>query len=167
MGDICEAAVEVIACVGSHVDNSKLVIDAFRGSRIPPFLDEGRKMKITKGLGHQMENKDLDAAQKEKLEARLAYLYASSDCAESLNEAISSFCNRVYWRRVWIVQEIRLARVVKLLCGGEMLDINDFAPVPENLANIGWQEGSRWQGSRMAAVVSGSHHVHAQGRSWK
>jgi hypothetical protein len=34
-----------------------------------------------------------------------------------LSEAICSFCERPYWKRLWVFQELRHARRIMLICG--------------------------------------------------
>jgi hypothetical protein len=38
-------------------------------------------------------------------------------------EALTSLCKRAYWRRMWIVQEVILARNVRVLCGQHSTDL--------------------------------------------
>lgn len=41
--------------------------------------------------------------------------------------SILSLCKREYWTRLWIVQEVILPRKVMLLCGKDMIDLQDLA----------------------------------------
>ncbi|KAK4960993.1 hypothetical protein LTR10_001482 [Elasticomyces elasticus] len=43
--------------------------------------------------------------------------------------AVARLCNRVYWTRLWIFQEIMLAREIVLLCGGKTVDWLEFQNV--------------------------------------
>jgi hypothetical protein len=42
-------------------------------------------------------------------------------------DAISSFCSREYWTRLWIVQELILASRINILCGSWICDFHRFA----------------------------------------
>ncbi|KAK1824202.1 hypothetical protein LTR12_001268 [Friedmanniomyces endolithicus] len=43
--------------------------------------------------------------------------------------AVARLCQRAYWTRLWIFQELMLAKSVTILCGGECVDWTDFCNV--------------------------------------
>ncbi|GAB7333713.1 hypothetical protein MBLNU13_g05251t2 [Cladosporium sp. NU13] len=43
-----------------------------------------------------------------------------------LSEAICSLCERAYWKRLWVFQELRHARLIVLMCGDQSLSWDDF-----------------------------------------
>ena len=64
-------------------------------------------------------------------------------------DPILALCNRSYWRRVWIVQEIQLARSIVIRCGSKAITDVDFQKALdffESSYSIGNKE--KWQGSR-------------------
>lgn len=42
-------------------------------------------------------------------------------------EAILSWCRRTYWRRMWVIQEIQLAKSLSIYCGEERIMWAEFA----------------------------------------
>jgi hypothetical protein len=48
-------------------------------------------------------------------------------------EAIAELCSRNYWKRMWIVQEIILARNIVVLCGDQACAWGDFIALNEAL----------------------------------
>ena len=43
-----------------------------------------------------------------------------------LSDAICSLCERAYWERVWVFQELRHARLIVLICGDQSLSWDRF-----------------------------------------
>jgi hypothetical protein len=41
--------------------------------------------------------------------------------------ALQEICNRMYWTRLWVFQELRSARQISLMCGGGMIPFEDLA----------------------------------------
>lgn len=66
---------------------------------------------------------------------RLNHLLVSKRHQRTLS-AISSLCYRRYWSRVWIVQEIVLARDVLLLCGSSSLPLASFQKALSAIASL-------------------------------
>lgn len=43
-----------------------------------------------------------------------------------LSDAICSLCERAYWERLWVFQELRHARLIVLICGDQSLSWDRF-----------------------------------------
>ncbi|KAK5741222.1 hypothetical protein LTR17_004162 [Elasticomyces elasticus] len=59
--------------------------------------------------------------------------------------AVARLCNRAYWTRLWIFQEVMLAKNIVLLCGDKTADGWDFGDV---MATTAWQPQSQRQKDR-------------------
>lgn len=46
--------------------------------------------------------------------------------AGNAGHAMDSLCRRAYWRRLWVVQELRLARDIHLICGHKLATWQQF-----------------------------------------
>jgi hypothetical protein len=46
---------------------------------------------------------------------------------ETIRRGLVALSERTYWTRIWIVQEITVAEVIKLFCGAEIIQWPDFA----------------------------------------
>jgi hypothetical protein len=53
-----------------------------------------------------------------------------------LSEAICSLCERPYWKRLWVFQELRHAKGIRLLCGEDSLSWDDFRNVWRVIVDI-------------------------------
>lgn len=49
--------------------------------------------------------------------------------ASDAGHAMGGICRRIYWRRLWIFQELRLARDVRIMCGRKMAEWRHFETV--------------------------------------
>ena len=149
MGDTYEGAGHVFACVGPHKDHSELVTEVF-GS-----VGGGSQV----GEEDTLENRLLEQLLKRcKVQPTFDQL-AKAFYAE-FSEAALKFCNREYWRRMWIVQETRLAKFIYLYCGYEVISLKRLMPyisaLPSGTPRSGWL--GRWSESSMAAVLKHSRH---------
>lgn len=82
---------------------------------------------------------------------------------------LRAFWKRSYWKRLWIVQEIELARTLHILCGHKILTLRDFSTLPwrpdwtEYLACFAptamkIAQGKVTEETLWSAVVQHSHH---------
>ena len=103
MGEIYKAASLVLACVGPHKDGSDQ-LDAC-AQKLKPYYQEA--------MGYE-ENQN----------GRYAPWVVSEGKAGVMRtlEVFKAFSKRSYWNRLWIVQELLLARQVKILCGHSELE---------------------------------------------
>ncbi|RMZ21516.1 hypothetical protein D0859_14473 [Hortaea werneckii] len=97
MGEIYEHAECVIASLGEHADDSRLL-----------FEHLGDLNTAIRAHGTAQEKID--------------FARGSSLCVPTFTWLEASA--ESYWTRVWIVQELRLARKVKLLCGSHGIDLD-------------------------------------------
>lgn len=61
--------------------------------------------------------------------------------------AFRSLCDMMYWTRVWIVQEIVLAKRITIHCGEDSIDWRIFSDVRHRLANMPQHRPGLYQGS--------------------
>jgi hypothetical protein len=52
--------------------------------------------------------------------------HASRIWASEAGHAMNDLCRRNYWRRLWIFQEVRLAHIIRLMCGGKTVSWDRF-----------------------------------------
>ncbi|KAI4694771.1 hypothetical protein J4E81_006372 [Alternaria sp. BMP 2799] len=72
-------------------------------------------------------------------------------------EGILELCQRQYWQRIWIVQEVLLATEVKILCGGLCVDWMKLQELLEDLQALAYKpRGKRNVLSSPAAVIIGA-----------
>ena len=169
MGDIYERAAEVLACVGPHADNSALVMEVFRDARIDGWVSNMPSKYLDMDAFYVAIDKmwtRLEGAVSTKWQEKLIRRRGESVqdfCLNFMGPAVLDFCNRPYWHRMWIVQEIMLPRCVKLLCGSSSLELCCLAPClrKDFLRERPWT--LPWAQSRMFAVVQESHHTREAG----
>lgn len=133
MGDIFEHAVDVVACVGPHEDNSELVFNVFREIDFANTYFERRPVE---------ERRSFSCSENRRIRSQLDVTSTRARFNEALHTAldrhncnvldfdiaVQSFTNRKYWWRMWIVQEIQLAKYIKILCGFDLLELEHIAP---------------------------------------
>ncbi|KAK3623163.1 hypothetical protein LTR56_021745 [Elasticomyces elasticus] len=105
MGDIYRTATTVLACIGPHDENSRIVADLPHDVGIS--LDNASDEKISLDDGEWWE--DWIMSKDKHFLTRMC-------------RAIYEFGERPYWYRLWIVQELFEARKVEVLCGESRLD---------------------------------------------
>lgn len=93
MGGIFEQAEVVFASVGKQTPDTKLLFKHLK--RIASFFDGG--------LGRD----GID--------------WPFNPWPDELYHALSAVCQMPYWKRVWIVQELVVAREIRVLCGDDMI----------------------------------------------
>lgn len=69
--------------------------------------------ELLRGRHLQLEQQDFDNATK-----------------KAVGRVLRAFWKRDYWRRLWIVQELELAKQIKILCGPDILGFRDFSLLP-------------------------------------
>lgn len=115
MGEIYERAGVVYACVGGHGEGSEDVVRVVR--EVAGCVEK---------LGWEG---DAARAVLQRL-WEMGVMTSSPDdggvLREDLKSALSKFGNRAYWSRVWIIQEVRLARHCLVLCGGDSISLDDI-----------------------------------------
>ena len=102
MRDIFAGAVQVLASLGPHADDSELVFESAKG--FPSHED------------HYGQTNHLRQVEQERGSVLLC---CARDALERLEE-------RPYWRRLWIVQEFLKARDVTLMCGDSIANWNSL-----------------------------------------
>lgn len=96
LGEIFAKATQVMACVGSHADDSEYLLEC----------------------GFE----DFDTWQDMSAQERRAWLDAKGEgCARRGFNASHSLSDRPYWKRVWVVQEVAVATHRVVLCGNSCL----------------------------------------------
>jgi hypothetical protein len=105
IGDIFSNATEVLACLGSHRNNSELV---FRCAR--EIADFGFACDHDDFLCHDCG-----------LPWTKWVLSLGFNSLQKLCIACQDFGERDYWGRVWIVQEVSKASSLSIMCGDDML----------------------------------------------
>ncbi|RMY42839.1 hypothetical protein D0865_11662 [Hortaea werneckii] len=113
MGEIYEHAECVIACLGEHADDSHLLFEHLG--------DLEAAMRA-----HGVAQEKIDFARGRSLRVpTFAWLGTIGRVvAYDLCNALDALMRRRYWTRVWIVQELRLARKVRLLCGSHETNLD-------------------------------------------
>ena len=122
MGDIFASADEVICWLGRADAHTKNVVELHR--RLPPLIrdrgpEEVRRLKPT----------DIDTlvlSSKSSGSSNVLDAYIST---ERLFKSYIIFCRRRWFWRLWIAQEVGLAKQLSFLCGGETLAWEDLRAV--------------------------------------
>jgi hypothetical protein len=97
MGDIYSEAARVVAWLGPEADNSDILF------------------KHLQDVGRLLEIEDYKS---------IVPLYSDEQQTTILTGAWRRFCQRPYWKRLWIIQEYTFARDLQLLCGDMYLPVN-------------------------------------------
>ena len=101
---IYENASDVIAWLGSSADNSDLMMvllqelagyDAVPGKKHAPIIS---------GLAKRISNLS-------------GVAWSEQDVISRLPEAFDKFCNRTYWKRLWVIQEFAVCSELIIKCG--------------------------------------------------
>ena len=113
MGEIYEHAECVIACLGEHADDSRLLFEQ---------LGDLNTAIATRGVAQ--EKIDFVRGQSLCVPSFTWLGNIGRVLAYDICNALNALMRRRYWTRVWIVQELRLARKVRLLCGSHEADLD-------------------------------------------
>ena len=121
MGEIYAQAGLVLACIGPHADDSE-------------FL--AQKARETAHLKYDCTQVDDDGflCQDCRLPWEEWALSLGIKCLSRLCESCETFGRRVYWTRVWIIQEIAKATSLSVLCGTDLLPWTAFSNLDNFLA---------------------------------
>lgn len=101
MGDIYSKAEQVLICIGRSADDSDFFMQNV--CKLYEWLSSSNVLKRQYGR------------------VRSRALAHDEDYWPRLIQAHDELCNRAYWQRVWIVQEVALAKKGILLCGRQWL----------------------------------------------
>ena len=119
MHDIFRNASEVLCWLGPSANNSDALFDLFNGSNVP--VDEGAS--------------DADAAKLLEPGAWSGPQHLFFDAGFRLYQAMKYLCRRTYWKRMWIIPEILLARKLRLFCGSKKTRWLPFVIIVDGLVN--------------------------------
>lgn len=64
-------------------------------------------------------------------------MQAREKCVEDVLHAINNLCQRAYWKRLWVFQELRHAKKITLKCGGCQIPWGDFRSLWRVVAELG------------------------------
>ncbi|KAI8657946.1 HET domain-containing protein [Fusarium keratoplasticum] len=70
-----------------------------------------------------------------------------------IGDAIFSLFSRVYWRRIWIIQEVLLAREIRIVCGLRCMNWNKLNSFFGGMEISMLQSGSQFHGSQRASKI--------------
>ncbi|RSL98678.1 hypothetical protein CEP52_010234 [Fusarium oligoseptatum] len=68
-------------------------------------------------------------------------------------DAIFSLFSRVYWRRIWIIQEVLLAREIRIVCGPRCMNWNKLNSFFGGMEFSMLQSGSQFHGSQRVSKI--------------
>ncbi|UPK93875.1 hypothetical protein LCI18_004810 [Fusarium solani-melongenae] len=71
----------------------------------------------------------------------------------NIGDAIFSLFSRVYWRRIWIIQEVLLAREIRIVCGLRCINWNKLNSFFGGMEFSMLQSGSQFHGSQRASKI--------------
>lgn len=113
MSDIFRAATKVLIWLGEASDNSDMAFEALASVH--------GNLGLLHGMAKSWHGAGLDVSK-----------YMSNQ----METALVSVCNRAYWSRVWIIQEILSASSVDVLCGSKVLVWEEFRTGLNCISNI-------------------------------
>ena len=131
MGDIFRNASHVLACVGSHADASELVMSvpfwahSLEYSRISPMKDALVGNIFTKTLLRSRNFRTLMWIVRIQLVDLLKLL-----------KAFLTFMERPYFTRVWIVQELFMAKRTSMCCGAAQRPVEELFSIIRNFSSF-------------------------------
>ena len=111
MGDIYTAASHVLACVGTHADDSVFLFS--KALETADFTLEYHECPRSEHV-HMNTSQSWDRWAETLNNTSFNRLY----------EARAAFSKRWYWTRVWIIQEIARAKHVSIICGDSKLSLS-------------------------------------------
>ncbi|KAH6667725.1 heterokaryon incompatibility protein-domain-containing protein [Halenospora varia] len=80
----------------------------------------------------------------------------------SMWKPISRLCARVYWTRVWIIQEVQLATKATLYCGNDAIDWEIFSRVLYSAVNIDYHGDAEEEDIRRQLIGSHASRMYRQ-----
>lgn len=126
MGSIYRNASIVLVCLGAHDNDSEFLFTT---------LLEGN-------WGNLGRRNAKASAQARLVEQELTQHGAMPDGVERFLSALNAFGRREYWKRLWIIQEITLARNVLMLCGDLHIGLRRFVTAIHSVRHCGSRSDS-------------------------
>jgi hypothetical protein len=122
MGRFFEGAEVVFSCVGPHGDGSELVLTALlQLKELVRELLQSRRLKPAMALFPKIPKwsvfREILSRQWSALESPGSFY----DFLRDWYSAYRALGDRTYWSRLWIYQEVRLARDLRVLCGSSAM----------------------------------------------
>lgn len=114
MGEVFKTAMQVVACVGAHGDDSEFLYEFMRGE----------KARIQSVLHNYRETRTyyfLKLSRRELVTWRWRH---PRSILIRLCKALANFLSRQYFHRVWVYQELFLGKNIGVYCGNEILPIS-------------------------------------------
>lgn len=131
MGDIFQQAQSVLACVGAATDDSTLLFDTvIEFARIRKKQPRCNGCKLCCDWAGHQHGRDLIHTGCEWL------LSMETSQLTQFEDAFYDFASRIYWSRLWIVQELLLAQHTYILCGDHSLPAKDVMFALHILQNL-------------------------------
>jgi hypothetical protein len=119
MGQLYERAVHVLACVGSHANNSEYLLQTIdRNHALLSYIHEHLRHpdldSLTKGwtIANPIPRRRWLAVQ--------CFFAIEATSRKLLAEAFLAFIGRPYFSRVWVLQELHLASKISVCCGTDV-----------------------------------------------
>jgi hypothetical protein len=143
MTKIYRNASEVLIWLGPAADESDKVIDCLKviGTQYAKHgltgMTSTRLVEIMRDPGNE-EN----AQTKSSLITvfnNLDYLFPEHFPAAQYK----AFCSRPWWSRVWVIQELSIARKPVFICGSKRISFEHLSDSASFLSSYGWQRGQR------------------------
>lgn len=128
MSKIYAGAQSVIVWLGLNQDDSHIIFEAATAYRDRSFVDEDltEDSRSVIFIDHEQSGPS-DVSRKGEDQFNRPRLSDDSQSQNRLERGIVLLMTRNYWRRLWIVQEIVLARDLFVLCGSNCLAWNALA----------------------------------------
>jgi hypothetical protein len=106
MGEIYAKAAEVLACIGPHADDSEFLF---------------KKAWEVNEIRYECSHNESFMCQDCRLPWEEWVGSLGIECLTRLCTSCQTFGRRVYWTRIWIIQEVAKARSLRILCGTDIL----------------------------------------------
>jgi len=120
---IYESALDVIAWLGSSVDNSDLVMVALQELAEYDAVPRTQHAPVTSRIVKRIS--DLSGV-----------AWSEQDVISHLPEAFDKFCNRTYWKRLWVIQEFAVCSELIIKCGRFDLQGHEFSTAWLNVEKL-------------------------------
>ncbi|KAF2672194.1 hypothetical protein BT63DRAFT_422702 [Microthyrium microscopicum] len=137
MGEIFSRADTVLIWLGPEQDNSSSILQYLKA--MPSLVWEpGQDLQTAPKLArlpHKREYGDLKFVIP-KPEFTIEDMFQEL-FEKELNEAFLALFHRDYWKRMWIVQEVLLARKLSILCGDEVCEWSLLVSIASELDYLG------------------------------
>lgn len=136
MGDIYQNAALVLSSLGRETPDTRLVFDASAKLRILEEAEalEQRPSPLRLLYNTTAREANLTGSGQERTALKLAKdMMSKLDTGrfEQVQDAYVAFSNAPYWGRLWIVQEVALAKKVLIMCGLNSSDFDTLALISD------------------------------------